>query len=118
MRRFGVIQEFKYAIVALKVKRIFGVTPYRRIVGLYGSTSERRRMGLTGNSGMFVRTAMLALAVVLGINGTVVGAPQAVTLNEDPIVIPTYPLGAPDPDPIFYTQESYQGAQKHVYPYP
>lgn len=38
-------------------------------------------------------------------------------MREERIVIPTYPVGAADPDPIFYSQESYQGAQKHVYPY-
>ncbi len=36
---------------------------------------------------------------------------------EEPMVLPTYEMGSPDPNPIFYTQESYQGAQKRVYPY-
>ena len=35
----------------------------------------------------------------------------------EPLVLPTYEMGAPDPNPIFYTQESYQGAQRRVYPY-
>ena len=34
------------------------------------------------------------------------------------MVIPTYEVGPPEPNPIFYSQESYQGAQKRVYPYP
>jgi tetratricopeptide (TPR) repeat protein len=33
------------------------------------------------------------------------------------VALPTYELGPPEPNPIFYTQESYQGAQKRVYPY-
>jgi len=33
-------------------------------------------------------------------------------------VIPTYPVGDPDPNPIFYNGRVYQGAQGHVYPYP
>jgi len=34
------------------------------------------------------------------------------------MVIPTYEIGAPDPDPMFYAQDAYQGAQKRIYPYP
>lgn len=36
---------------------------------------------------------------------------------EEQVVVPTYRVGAPDPNPIFYSKESYQGAQKRVYPY-
>lgn len=36
----------------------------------------------------------------------------------EPITLPTYKVGSPDPNPIFYARESYQGAQKRVYPYP
>lgn len=36
---------------------------------------------------------------------------------QEPILIPTYRVGPSDPNPIFYTRESYQGAQKRVYPY-
>lgn len=41
----------------------------------------------------------------------------AVRLSEQPMVIPTYPTGPADPYPMFYMNESYQGAQKRVYPY-
>ncbi len=41
----------------------------------------------------------------------------AVKIWEEPLTIPTYKLEAPDPNPRFYTNESYQGAQKRVYPY-
>jgi tetratricopeptide (TPR) repeat protein len=37
---------------------------------------------------------------------------------EEKVVIPTYRLGPSDPNPMFYTHESYQGAQKRIYPYP
>jgi len=37
---------------------------------------------------------------------------------EEPLTIPTYQLDPPDRNPRFYTNESYQGAQKRVYPYP
>ncbi len=36
---------------------------------------------------------------------------------QESMVIPTYRVGPPDPNPIFYSKESYQGAQKRVYPY-
>ena len=32
-------------------------------------------------------------------------------------MIPTYQMGPADPNPMFYMNESYQGAQKRVYPY-
>jgi tetratricopeptide (TPR) repeat protein len=43
--------------------------------------------------------------------------PAPVRVWEDSLMIPTYALGAPSPDPVFYTGEQYQGAQRHVYPY-
>ncbi|UCD49483.1 MAG: DUF5107 domain-containing protein [Phycisphaerales bacterium] len=42
----------------------------------------------------------------------------AVKVWEEPMTIPTYQLNPPDRNPRFYTNESYQGAQKRVYPYP
>ena len=48
----------------------------------------------------------------------VASAPAAVKVWEEPLAIPTYRLNAPDPNPRFYTHESYQGAQKRIYPYP
>jgi tetratricopeptide (TPR) repeat protein len=38
-------------------------------------------------------------------------------MYEQEIAIPTYLLGEPNPDPIFYTPIQYQCAQLHVYPY-
>ena len=38
--------------------------------------------------------------------------------REEIIAIPTYLLGAPDPNPIFYDGRGSQGAQGRVYPYP
>lgn len=42
---------------------------------------------------------------------------QQVSMFEKDIVIPTYPLGPPEVNPIFYTPTDYQGAQNRVYPY-
>jgi len=41
-----------------------------------------------------------------------------VSMYETEMTIPTYALGEPDPNPIFYTPNNYQGAQNRVYPYP
>ena len=32
--------------------------------------------------------------------------------------IPTYQIGAPEIDPIFFTGRVYQGAEGYIYPYP
>jgi hypothetical protein len=48
----------------------------------------------------------------------VASAPAAVKVWEEPLTLPTYRLDPPDPNPRFYTHESYQGAQKRIYPYP
>jgi len=45
-------------------------------------------------------------------------AQAAVKVWEAPLTLPTYKLKAPDLNPRFYTNESYQGAQKRIYPYP
>jgi tetratricopeptide (TPR) repeat protein len=45
------------------------------------------------------------------------GASSAVKIWEAPLVIPTYQIGPPDRNPMFYTRESYQGAEKRIYPY-
>ncbi|MHC4187622.1 MAG: DUF5107 domain-containing protein, partial [Planctomycetota bacterium] len=45
-------------------------------------------------------------------------ADSTVKIYEKPLVIPTYEVGKPDPNPRFYTGRTYQGAQGRVYPYP
>ncbi len=41
-----------------------------------------------------------------------------VTVYEEDITIPTYVVNEPEINPIFYTPQNYQGAQKRVYPNP
>ncbi len=41
-----------------------------------------------------------------------------VKMQETTITIPSYPIGAPEETPLFYTPEVYQGAQLRIYPYP
>jgi len=43
---------------------------------------------------------------------------SSVKVWQEPLTLPSYRLDAPDPNPMFYRGESYQGAQKRVYPYP
>ena len=43
---------------------------------------------------------------------------QKVEVIRKPLVLPTYEIGAPDANPIFFTGRVYQGAQGHIYPYP
>ncbi|MFB3893839.1 MAG: DUF5107 domain-containing protein [Phycisphaerae bacterium] len=38
------------------------------------------------------------------------------SIRQAPLVLPTYPLGRPDPCPLFYAGRSYQGARGPVYP--
>ncbi len=45
------------------------------------------------------------------------GSSSSVRVWEEPLVLPTYGVGEADPNPLFYTHESYQGAQKRIYPY-
>jgi len=41
-----------------------------------------------------------------------------VRIWEEDVVIPTYAIGEPEPNPIFYFGKASQGAQGRVYPYP
>ena len=43
---------------------------------------------------------------------------SSVKVWEEALVIPTYRIGKPDLNPIFYTGRAYQGAKGPVYPYP
>lgn len=45
-------------------------------------------------------------------------AASPVKVWEEPLTLPTYRLDPPEPNPMFYTNESYQGAKKKIYPYP
>ncbi len=63
--------------------------------------------------------ALLAAATsTLTSRSSIADEPQGVRISERPLVIPTYEMGPADPNPMFYMNESYQGAQKRVYPYP
>ena len=43
---------------------------------------------------------------------------SSVKISEEPLVIPTYRIGNPGLNPMFYNGRAYQGAQGYIYPYP
>jgi len=59
------------------------------------------------------RSLLLAL-----IPGLVSLAQTSVRAWEEPLVIPTYKVEAPEPNPMFYAGRAYQGAKGPIYPYP
>jgi tetratricopeptide (TPR) repeat protein len=59
-------------------------------------------------------TLLLGLGLLLTTQQTMA---QSVEITRKPLVLPTYEVGAPDVDPIFFTGRVYQGAQGHIYPY-
>jgi len=71
-----------------------------------------------GSERALIRAAKLCLGVAL----LAFGAPgilnSQVTVREETITLPTYEVGPPEPNPIFYSGRAYQGAKGPVYPYP
>lgn len=61
--------------------------------------------------------ALLSLIVLLIAAPAVFGA-APVRIWEQDIVIPTYPIGPAEPNPMFYFGRVYQGARGAIYPYP
>jgi len=77
----------------------------------------------TGRTEMLRRCCPFILSLVLGMTvfsliSTAADPEAAVRAWKEPLVIPTYRIGKPDPNPIFYTGRAYQGAKGPVYPYP
>ncbi|MCL2119998.1 MAG: DUF5107 domain-containing protein [Planctomycetaceae bacterium] len=54
--------------------------------------------------------------LLLAVTATV--SAQEVRLESKPLVLPTYEIGEPEVNPVFFTGRVYQGAQGHIYPYP
>lgn len=42
---------------------------------------------------------------------------EKVRIWEEPLTIPTYVVKAPDKNPMFFKNQSYQGASRYIYPY-
>ena len=71
---------------------------------------------MAGNK-YFTRVVILLITLITFFI-TPAPADSTVKIYEEPLVIPTYEVGTPDPNPRFYTGRTYQGAQGRVYPYP
>ncbi|HUU28938.1 MAG TPA: DUF5107 domain-containing protein [archaeon] len=61
---------------------------------------------------------LTALIILTGFPTGALSEDAAVKMREEEQVIPTYKVGPPDPDPMFYNGRAYQGAKGPVYPYP
>ncbi len=64
------------------------------------------------NSWIRLITTSAALAAVISLNVS-----AQVKISEQEWIIPTYKVNAPDKNPMFFKDESYQGASKYIYPY-
>jgi tetratricopeptide (TPR) repeat protein len=64
-----------------------------------------------------LRWSFLSLLLAIPLISTPLPA-APVQWTEDEITIPTYLVGDPEPNPIFYDGRGSQGAQGRVYPYP
>ncbi|UCC21854.1 MAG: DUF5107 domain-containing protein [Planctomycetota bacterium] len=72
---------------------------------------------MTSNKSRTTRIFLVAL-VFACFTTAGVSKESSVRMWQEPRVIPTYLIGAPDINPRFYTGRTYQGAQGRVYPYP
>ena len=72
---------------------------------------------MAGNK-YFTRVVILLITLISTLLITPTQADSTVKIYEEPLVIPTYQVGEPDPNPRFYTGRTYQGAQGRAYPYP
>jgi len=72
------------------------------------------RQELLGGSAMKAMTFLNLILVTCILMGT---AQAEVKVWEEDLVLPSYRVNPPDPNPMFYRNESYQGAQKRIYPY-
>ena len=67
-----------------------------------------------------MKKAIYSLLAIL-MAGLLAAAPsfaQQVTMSVEQETIPTYQIGAPEVNPIFFTGRTYQGAEGYIYPYP
>jgi len=69
-------------------------------------------------SGSLIVAVTSLLAPLAGYATASAQVRSSVRVYEAELTIPTYEVGAPDPNPRFYTGRAYQGAQGRVYPYP
>jgi tetratricopeptide (TPR) repeat protein len=59
----------------------------------------------------------MLVSVFLLASTSLVWGQGPVSIKEEPLVLPTYEIGPPDLEPMFYAGRDYQGAQGAIYPY-
>ena len=64
------------------------------------------------------RMGLLFVFLVCSLLAFTVSLPAQVQLESKPLILPTYQIGEPEINPIYFTGRVYQGAQGHIYPYP
>ncbi len=64
---------------------------------------------------MYVRLILLSI-LWFGIFNSIIGQ-EKVRVWEEPLTLPTYVVKAPEKNPMFFNNQSYQGASRYVYPY-
>jgi tetratricopeptide (TPR) repeat protein len=67
---------------------------------------------------IFTTTILGILTTITCFAITTISGDSTVRIWEEPLIIPTYEVGIPDPNPRFYAGRAYQGAQGRIYPYP
>lgn len=65
----------------------------------------------------YLKITLLGLFIIIYLPSQMMGQDE-VQIYEEPLVLPTYPIGPPDKNPVFYVDRAYQGAKGEVYPYP
>jgi tetratricopeptide (TPR) repeat protein len=97
----------------------------RQFFASFALDEKRRRIAALQRRSLTMRYPLICLACLLLVLSALPPAPAAaalaesgVKLYERPLVIPTYEVGPPQKNPIFYSGRSYQGAKGPVYPYP
>ncbi len=74
---------------------------------------------MRGHRARFRAAGLCLGALLLALLSPAAGLAQAaVEVREERISLPTYEVGPPEPNPIFFSGRAYQGAKGPVYPYP
>ena len=63
------------------------------------------------------KTSRLTIFIILLLALLINNVTAQVNISEQEWVIPTYPVAPPDKNPMFFKNESYQGASRMIYPY-
>ena len=88
--------------------------PFRLTACCRNPGDRKRSLPFTLPCGLLLALLLNAATSPRSLLAVEVGVVEAA---EEVVVLPTYPIGAADPHPMFYRHESYQGAQKRIYPY-